>query len=184
MCFFIAFRLTSVGFTVFRVTSTGGGAWNTREVACKDTLIASLDAREVLWLGTAYLPLPTGLTSPFPAVVCGVSFSCVCAFVSVRVKVCVCSVVDVGAAVLDSVCSAASLVLQEVTMIGCSSKSVKMRSPVSAQESGNFCEPAERTRQQVTRQRHKEEQREHASRMRAVGRPTHQSGAPLRRIGT
>lgn len=66
MCFFIAFRLTSVGFTVFRVTSTGGGAWNTREVACKDTLIASLDAREVLWLGTAYLPLPTGLTSLFP----------------------------------------------------------------------------------------------------------------------
>lgn len=92
---------------------------------------------------------------------------------------CVCGVVDVGTAVLDSVCSAASLVLQEVTTIGCSSKFVSMRSSVSAQESGHFSEPAERTRQQVTRQRRKEEQRQHDSRMRAVGRPTHQSGAPL-----
>lgn len=38
-------------------------------------------------------------------------------------------------------------------------------------------------RQKVTRRRRKE-QREHVLRMRTVGRPMHQNGAPLRRFGT
>lgn len=65
------------------MTIPGGGAWNKGEVACEDALIASPDAGEVLLFRTAYLPLPTGLMSSFPALVYSVSCSCVCAFVSV-----------------------------------------------------------------------------------------------------
>lgn len=126
----------------FWVIPTCGGAWNAREVTCKDALIVSPDAREFLLLRTAYLPPPTGLSSSFPALVYSVWCSCVCAFVSVRV--CVVVLTSEGLRLTVRMCYYVRKKLLWSATHSSSCRAARMRWSVSAQESGHLCELAER----------------------------------------